>query len=547
MPRTARYLGLAFANSDLLLEVDPDGMITFVAGAVHALTGQDDGDLLRRPVTDILAGADRRLVSRLLRELKDNQRLGPRIIHVHHPVNGDIPCLLGAYRVSGRSDISVTFTRLAQHMINPPDQVAGIDRETGLSDRDSFQRHIKAGLGADEGSRRLTLIKLERLQSMCSSLGPAGAGELMGEIGAVLRQYVAVDAAVSRLGIDRFGMLHTDDFVAEVTREIDAVIRSLAPDAGEPSVKTSTLDTHCLGLSMSDRTRILLHVIRSFAEQELVSLDLQAGSVLVSSIVKETVNQMMCLRDDLDARRIRVVYQPIIDLKTGRGHHLEALARHPDGSSYASSVIFSEQIGVATELDMFVCQAVLRDLRKAPAECQVAVNLSGYSIESDLFVQTLLELLRSCPDERARVLFELTETIGLKDIPRASRVINELRAAGHAVCLDDFGAGAASFSYLRDFKFDYVKLDGAYVRNLGRSERDDALLGSMIKTCHQMKVRTIAEHVETVEQAVRLRTMRCEYAQGWLFEVGGSHIQPYRFDMNVLSQPGQRYKGFKGN
>ncbi len=538
MPKIERYLGFAFANSDLLLEVEPEGVVRFITGAVQGLTGRTPADVVGRPLRTLLSEADGRLVMRLLAGMGENERLEPRVMQLRHATAGDIACVMGAYHVAGRKSVNVTFARLtAREVAQAPS--SSCDAETGLSSREAFQNYLAAMEGRGEQTRHLTLFRLGQLRDMCAGLVPSAASELLAEIGAVLRQYAPSDAAVARLGVDRFGMLHGGDLVDVVKGEIDAVVRSLVPEAADPIIDVQTLDTESLGLSLSDRVRVLLHVVRSFAERETIPLDPAGGRALVGAIVKDTVRRMISLRGDLGGRRIHMAYQPIIDLRTGRSHHLEALARGDDGRSYASGVAFAEQIGIATELDLFICRTVLRDLEKVSADCKVAVNLSGHSIESDVFVATLLELLRAHPRTSPRVLFELTETVGLRDIPRAARVINELRAAGHMICLDDFGAGAASFPYLRDLRFDYVKLDGSYVRNLGRSERDDAILGSMMRLCQQLKVQTIAEHVETVEQAIRLRGLKCNFAQGWLFGEAGPRIEVQHFDLSKLKHPSQ--------
>lgn len=538
MPKIERYLGFAFANSDLLVEVEPDGVVRFITGAVQALTGRGLPDVVGAPLRNLLSEADGRLVMRLLSGLGENERLESRVLRLRHPVAGDIPCIMGAYQVAGRKSVNVTFARITgREVALTPASTS--DAETGLSNRDAFQAYLASTENRGEQERHLTLIRLGQLQDMCAGLAPSAAGELLAEIGAVLRQYAPSDAAVARLGIDRFGLLHGGDLLDVVKSELDAVVRSLVPDAADPIVDVQTLDSDSLSLSPSDRARVLLHVVRSFAEREPLPLDLAGGRAMVGALVKDTVRRMVALRGDLGGRRIHMAYQPIVDLRTGCTHHLEALARGEDGRSYVSGVAFAEQMGIATDLDLFVCRTVLQELEQAPAECRVAVNLSGHSIESDLFVATLMELLRAYPKTRTRVLFELTETVGLRDVTRASRVINELRAAGHAICLDDFGAGAASFPYLRDLRFDYVKLDGSYVRNLGRSDRDDAILGAMMRLCQQLKVQTIAEHVETVEQAIRLTGLRCNFAQGWLFAEAGRRIVAEHFDLSKLRQPSQ--------
>ena len=112
---------------------------------------------------------------------------------------------------------------------------------------------------------------------------------------------------------------------------------------------------------------------------------------------------------------------------------------------------------------------------------------------------------------------EVTESTGLTDLPRAARVLEELRRVGHRICLDDFGAGAASFPYIQALPVDFVKIDGSYVRRLGGSPRDDAILRAMVGLCREIRVQVIAEMVETQDQAAQLNAWGFELAQGYHF------------------------------
>ncbi len=103
------------------------------------------------------------------------------------------------------------------------------------------------------------------------------------------------------------------------------------------------------------------------------------------------------------------------------------------------------------------------------------------------------------------------------DLPRAQRIIQEFRRAGHKVCLDDFGAGAASFPYLRAFTIDFVKIDGAYVSRMLDAMRDHAILKAMVQLCSDLGTVTIAEMIETDAQAQRLAQTGVDYGQGYLF------------------------------
>ena len=102
-------------------------------------------------------------------------------------------------------------------------------------------------------------------------------------------------------------------------------------------------------------------------------------------------------------------------------------------------------------------------------------------------------------------------------MPAAADSIAQLRAAGVPVCLDDFGAGAAAFRYLRDFNVDYIKIDGAFVRAALRSPRERGFVASMVELAAAAGARTVAEMIETEEQAMLMRELGVHYGQGWLF------------------------------
>ena len=118
---------------------------------------------------------------------------------------------------------------------------------------------------------------------------------------------------------------------------------------------------------------------------------------------------------------------------------------------------------------------------------------------------------------RPRVLFEITESTSIHDLTRANGVIQSFRDAGNSICLDDFGAGAASLPYLRAFHVDYIKIDGAYVRRMQDSDRDLQIMNAIIGMCRQVKTEIVAEMVETQKQAQGLLALGVEFGQGYYF------------------------------
>jgi len=149
------------------------------------------------------------------------------------------------------------------------------------------------------------------------------------------------------------------------------------------------------------------------------------------------------------------------------------------------------------------------------------VNVSGLSLQSDSFCSRLLAMLDSNrqagPRICQRLLLELTDTAEIEDMPSAAANIEAIRSRGVGVCLDDFGTVAAAFRYLREFRFDFVKIDGSYVHNAPLSARERGSVAAMVGLAAGAGARVIAEMVETPEQAQLMRMLGVEFGQGYLF------------------------------
>ncbi len=147
----------------------------------------------------------------------------------------------------------------------------------------------------------------------------------------------------------------------------------------------------------------------------------------------------------------------------------------------------------------------------------VAVNVSGLSMQSHSFRERMMRMLAGSDAPTGRILVELTETADIEDVPSAAESVAGLRDALVPVCIDDFGAGSAAFRYLREFRVDYVKLDGAYVRGALHSAREHGFLLSMVELANFVGAKVIAEMIETEPQAQLMRDMGVQFGQGWLF------------------------------
>ncbi len=242
------------------------------------------------------------------------------------------------------------------------------------------------------------------------------------------------------------------------------------------------------------------------------------------------------LHEDLFA----VHYQPIVSLVDGRPAHYEALVRladEPSGELVAPGWFLpaAERYGLIRDIDRLVLARVVTLLGTRRARRRedrgdatgggprVAVNLSALSVTDG----TMLAHIERCLDRHgvdpSRLVIEITETAAISDMDRAQAFCRGVSSLGCAIALDDFGAGFGSFQYLKHLPFDYLKIDGSFIRGLPSSPKDQLVVQALAGLAQGMGVQTIAEYVTDRATLELLRRYGVDYAQG--FEVGRPHPQ----------------------
>lgn len=224
-------------------------------------------------------------------------------------------------------------------------------------------------------------------------------------------------------------------------------------------------------------------------------------------------------------RRFELFYQPICELGSGAVHHYEALVRFSAETSPAAVIRMAEDMDLIGPFDMAVAEKALHRLQQRGAEqLKLAVNVSAASLASDDYTAALLRLTAARPEDRSRMMVEVTETAALSDLEAAARRLTALRRVGFMVCIDDFGARSAAFDYLRRLPVDIVKIDGRFVQTIETDARSQSLVAGLVDLCRQLGLSTVAERIETAEQAEALRGLGVTYGQGWLFGRPGPDV-----------------------
>jgi EAL domain-containing protein (putative c-di-GMP-specific phosphodiesterase class I) len=252
----------------------------------------------------------------------------------------------------------------------------------------------------------------------------------------------------------------------------------------------------------------------------------------MTSLISEAATKVTQFKQIISQSEFYVALQPIIHIYTGEIHHYEALCRFDNkpGESPFKSITFAEETGLIHEFDIAMAKKTIEWLGKFPrnnTKYRVAVNVSGFSMSQPSYLDALMQLLRDNAWTQGKLMFEITESSRMSDLESANNFIQTLRKRGYHICLDDFGAGAASFQYLSVLDVDVVKLDGSAIKNAQRAPKGRAFLSALTELCRRMTVETIAEMVDTIESLDFCRDCGCNYVQGYLFGKPSKEVKDF--------------------
>lgn len=518
MAHDKRLLAFAFASADVLVEADGDLRIAYARGATRSLLKAGEDALLGRPLLSLFAPSERGLVLGLLRGLAPQSRLPQAVVKLA----GGAAAALGCYRPEAAD--GHFYLTLARARLSKAEEAVESrrDAETGLLAREDFTEAVGQGVRRARAlgeKAQLTLVRLDDYEVFRSLLGPANEQRLLPELGALLRGAAVDGKTAGRLADDRYGVLAPPEAGALADR-VAALTRSVDPTGAGARVSGACIDAAGTELSEEEAARVLAYSIQRFVEAADRPFTIASLSDGLRELVSDTVAETVRLKDAVATRGVTVLLQPIVALGTRTLHHYEALARFPSGQSPAHVIGIAERVGMIHDVDLMICQKVV-DLMLAAAKegrtPRVAVNISAGSLASASFIGAFRALLAPHAELRSRLLIEVTESMQIADLAAAEEVLQTLRRDGHAVCLDDFGAGAASFPYVQALTVDYVKIDGAYVKRVLSHPRDQAILKAMVQLCRELGVGTIAEMIETEAHEKKLLALGVDYGQGYLF------------------------------
>jgi diguanylate cyclase (GGDEF)-like protein/PAS domain S-box-containing protein len=447
----------------------------------------------------------------------------------------------------------VTEQKLTEEMVW---KQANFDALTGLPNRNMFYDRLKQEVMKSNRAGlplALLLVDLDEFKEVNDTLGHDVGDLLLQEAGRRIKACVRDSDTVARLGGDEFTIilpeLHQESQIDKVAQKI---IDSLAHEfhLRDEVVHISGSIGITLYPSDSDDIDTLLKLADQ-AMYEAKKHGKNCYSYFTPSLQEAAQNRLRLtkdLREALRTEQFEVYFQPIVDLNSGRIYKAEALVRwrHPDNGMVRPDMFIpiAENTGLIHAIGDWVFRESAHWARhwseRFDKDFQVSVNMSPvqFRVDDATFASNWLKCLERHALHGSNMVVEITEGLLLNVEPEVVNKLLWLRDTGIQVAVDDFGTGYSSLSYLQKFDIDYLKIDQAFIRNLGSDTNDIALSEAIIMMAHKLGLSVIAEGVESEVQASLLKSAGCDYVQGYLYS---RPIRPEDLEV-MLEQQGRNVR-----
>ncbi|MGB7823206.1 MAG: EAL domain-containing protein, partial [Candidatus Sulfotelmatobacter sp.] len=424
----------------------------------------------------------------------------------------------------------ITDRKLAEERVQ---FLAYYDALTGLPNRTLLQdRLAKALAGARRRKDKVAILflDLDRFKDINDSLGHSVGDLLLQEVAERLKTWAREQDTVARVGGDEFlivltGLKDVADAAVATERIVNLMTAGFVV-RGHPvnvscSIGVSIFPEH----SADCETLIKNADAAMYSAKENGRNRFQFFTEDMNAQGVERLTLENSLRLALDKKELFLVYQPQMDIATGRITGLEALLRwqHPDLGLVPPDkfIRIAENSGLIVPIGEWVVRTACRQARKWQDEglppVSVAVNVSAVQFRQEGFCELIRRVLHETGLAPQYLELELTESLLLANADLMLSVVQELKAMGVTLAIDDFGTGYSSFSYLRQFRVSKLKIDRVFIRDVAVNPDDAAITSAIISMAKSLGLKVIAEGVEDESQMSFLRAHQCDEIQGYYF------------------------------
>ena len=531
------FRSLVQNSSDVVTLVDADMTVRYGTPSLERVLGHSPEELLGRKLTELVHPEDRMRCATFLADAAKRPGVTSPVewrmrhregswLHVETIANNLIGEADVGHLVLNSRDISErkALERRLEHQ-------AFHDPLTDLANRALFKNRVEraiAGRARRPGPLAVLFLDLDDFKKVNDSLGHPIGDELLVAAARRLQSCLRPADTAARLGGDEFAILLEDATgEAEATLVAERVIQALAEPVDlqgrEARIQAS------VGIALSTPAADANDLLRNADIAMYIAKSTGKGCYAIFEptmhvAAVERLELESDLRHALERDELVIHYQPIVALATGRIVGVEALVRwnHPQRGLLgpAEFLPIAEEANLIRGIGGWVlreaCAQVSRwqaDNPRQPA-LSVSVNLSGRQLEDPGLVEETRRAIEDSGIEPAHLTLEITETVMMQDIEITAARLEELKALGLRLSIDDFGTGSSSLRYLQSFPIDTLKIAKPFVDGLWKDPQKEVFTRTIIDLCRTLGVETLAEGIESAEQAQQLRRLGCKLGQG---------------------------------
>ncbi|WP_255987620.1 GGDEF/EAL domain-containing response regulator [Chitinolyticbacter albus] len=403
-------------------------------------------------------------------------------------------------------------------------ELAYIDPLTHLPNRTQFVSQLDRILKQPVGNELVLMLDVAHFSQINDALGHLIGDQLLQSIAQRLRPFIAPTVTLARVGVDVFGLvgplpdMRLDALFESFERPFAVASHQLRIQV--VSAAAHLVDTEPTGIGCLKDVTIALNQAKHAEDGKLMWY-----SPAMSRASRQRLDLLHDLESAIRQSQLTVHYQPQIDLSSGAIVGVEALARWPqlDGSFIAPDrfIPLAEQSGLIIELGTWlfdnVCQQLLAWREAGFDTLRVAINVSMVQFNHEGLIDLLADTLERYALPTSLIEVEITESVAMTHPEDVIGKIARLKGLGVSVAIDDFGTGFSSLAYLQKLGADRLKIDRAFIREMGLGDNPYSIAEMVINLGHKLGIKVIAEGVESPAQATLLRSLGCDEAQGYLF------------------------------
>lgn len=577
-----RLATIVETSNDAIISGDLDGAIRSWNASAERIFGYAAHEVIGKDIVELLVPPEHRAQSEKLRQQLLNGEASPLFaterLHksgVRLPVrislstirepSGEIVGLASivrdiTYQKEAEAEILRLNARLAQQVRERTEQLerslalqsaiqhmALHDPLTDLPNRTLFRDRLLSAMKGEASANRFSVLvcDLDRFKAVNDTYGHLIGDAVLKEVSERLRRTVRGQDMVARFGGDEFAILLADSSCAPSVCErlIASVNEPMIIEGLRVEIGLSIGVAHAAVEPVDNPDELIKRADMALYRAKRAGRNThQVFQPEAHAVLSNHSHLALDLREAVRRGDFRLVFQPLLNVKSGEVTGFEALTRwhHPTRGDVrpAEFIPLAEDTGLIVPLGQWALQEACRAAVTWPAKTRVAVNVSPVQLRHGGLESAIIVALASSGLPADRLEIEVTESVLLHDTEDVLRCLHRLQEMGIAIALDDFGTGFSSLSYLRRFEFDKIKIDRTFIRDIAEPDAA-AIVRGIVDIGTRVGMEIVAEGVETEDQYAFVREIGCSTVQGFLFSKPLPPEEAGRFAWQRMRRPGE--------